>query len=64
MSRPGSAPASRASITPASSTWLAVPLPRQSRNKTSNAVGEEQNGNLITIAAITHVFPNAIFFPP
>ena len=38
--------------------------PRQSRNSTGSAAGEEQNGSLTTIAAITQVFPNAIFFPP
>ena len=62
--RPGKVPASRDSSCPASSTWLAVPLPRHSRNSTGSAAGEEQNGSLTTIAAITHVFPNEIFFPP
>ena len=64
MPRPGKAPVSKASSCPASSTWLGVPLPRQSRNSTGNAAGEEQNGSCTTIAAITHVFPDAIFFPP
>jgi hypothetical protein len=45
-------------------TWEAVPLPRQSRNRTGNATGEEQNGSCTTIAAITQVLPNATFFPP
>ena len=62
--RPGNAPAKIATISAASSTWLAVPLPRHSRNSTGSAAGEEQNGSLTTIAAITHVFPDAIFFPP
>jgi hypothetical protein len=39
-------------------------LPRHSRNSTGKAAGEEQNGSLTTIAAITQVLPQAIFFPP
>ncbi len=63
-SRPGNAPASSFTISAASSTWDAVPLPRHSRNSTGSATGEGQNGTRHTIAAITHVFPKAIFFPP
>src|SRR6266851_4507358 len=62
--RPGNAPASSLIISAASSTWLAVPLPRHSRNITGSAAGEEQNGSRTTSAAITQVFPNASFFPP
>jgi hypothetical protein len=52
------------SICAASFTCEAVPLPRQNRNSTGSAAGEEQNGSRTTIAVITQVFPNAIFFPP
>jgi hypothetical protein len=45
----------------ASWTWDAVPLPRHS---TGSATGEGQHGSSTTIAAMTQVFPNAIFFPP
>ncbi len=62
--RPGNAATSSLSICPASSTWEAVPLPRHSRNSTGSATGEEQNGSLTTMAAITQTFPNATFFPP
>jgi hypothetical protein len=62
--RPGNAPTSSLTISAASSTWEAVSLPRHSRNSTGSAAGEEQNGSRTTIATITHVFPNAIFFPP
>jgi hypothetical protein len=41
-----------------------VPFPFQSRHSTGSAAGEEQNGSLTTIAAITQVFPKAIFLPP
>jgi hypothetical protein len=64
MTRPGNAAVSVVSIWAASSTWEAVPLPRQSRNSTGSAAGEEHHGSLTTIAAITQVFPNAIFFRP
>ena len=64
ITRPGNAAARVASIWAASSTWEAVPLPRQSRNSTGSATGEEHAGSRTTIAAITHVFPNAIFLPP
>jgi hypothetical protein len=60
----GNAAARIVSIWAASSTWLAVPFPRHSRNSTGKAVGDGQNGSLTTMAAITQVFPNAIFFPP
>ncbi len=62
--RPGNAMASFPSISAARSTGEAVPLPRHSRNSTGSATGEEQNGSRTTIAATTHVFPNATFFPP
>ena len=39
-------------------------MPRQSRNSTGSATGEEHAGSRTTTAAITHVFPNAIFLPP
>ena len=55
--RPGNAPARIFTISAASSTWEAVPLPRHSRNSTGSAAGEEQNGSLTTIAAITQVLP-------
>src|SRR6266702_3876647 len=64
MIRPGNAAVSVVSIRAASSAWEAVPLPRQSRNSTGSATGDEQNGSRTTIAAITHVFPNVILFPP
>src|SRR5208283_1596294 len=48
----------------ASSTWEAVPLPRQSRNSTGSATGEGQNRSRTTIAATTQVLPYAVFFPP
>ena len=48
----------------ASSTWEAVPLPRHSRNSTGSAAGDGQHGSFTTSAAMTHVLPNAIFFPP
>src|SRR5487761_1809418 len=40
MTRPGSAAASSFIISAASCTWLAVPLPRHSRNRTGNATGD------------------------
>ena len=64
ISRPGNALASSPISSAASSIWEAVPLPRHSRNSAGSATGEEQNGSLTTIAATTHVFPNATFFPP
>ena len=60
----GNAPASFPSISAASSTWEAVPLPRHSRNSTGSATGEEQHDSRTTIAATTQVFPNATFLPP
>ena len=48
----------------ASSTWEAVPLPRQSRNRTGSATGEGPNRSRTTIAATTQVLPYAVFFPP
>ena len=63
-SRPGNAPARTSSICAASSTWEAVPLPRHSRNSTGSATGDGQHGSFTTSAAITQVFPNAVFFPP
>jgi hypothetical protein len=48
----------------ASSGWEAVPLPRHSRNSAGSATGDGQHGSFTTIAAITHVLPNAIFLPP
>ncbi|MGH3197380.1 MAG: hypothetical protein ACRDOH_21670 [Streptosporangiaceae bacterium] len=39
-------------------------MPRHSRNSAGSATGDGQAGSLTTIAATTHVFPNAIFFPP
>ncbi|MGH3182295.1 MAG: hypothetical protein ACRDOE_10390 [Streptosporangiaceae bacterium] len=62
--RPGNAAASNFISSPASCTWEAAPLPRHSRNSAGSATGDGQAGSLTTIAATTHVFPNAIFFPP
>src|SRR6266702_3667660 len=62
--RPGNAAVSVVSIWAARFTCEAVPLPRQSRNSTGSATGEEHAGSLTTIAAITRVFPDAIFLPP
>jgi hypothetical protein len=61
--RPGNAPASSLTISAASSTGEAVPLPRHSRNSTGSATGDGQNRSRHTIAATTKVLPNAIFFP-
>ncbi len=62
--RPGNTAVSVVSIWAARFTCEAVPLPRQSRNSTGSATGEEHAGSLTTIAAITRVFPDAIFLPP
>ena len=63
-SRPGNASARSSSRLAASRTWEGVPLPRHSRNSTGSATGDGQHGSFTTRAAITQVFPNAIFFPP
>jgi hypothetical protein len=60
----GNAGTSTAIISAARSTWLAVPLPRHSRNSTGRHTGDEHNGRRTTIPTTTHRLPRPILCLP